>query len=218
MGYLEGWVSQLVLIVLFAVILELLLPTGGFQKYVKFVIGLVLIVALLDPVIKLFHLDPGEIISGLRTGQGSSQVMSQTNQQKTEIEKAQSAYIQEEVAVQLKNSVKEELNGRYGLQIERMGLSVQQVQPQDMSLKSITVIVAKSGDKTGAQAGGQAGAQGSNFSSVKPVKDVSINVESQAPPNNAGMTSAEADKIRSFLAERWGVDKKIISLRMEGGD
>ncbi|WP_100488244.1 stage III sporulation protein AF [Sporolactobacillus pectinivorans] len=210
MGYLEGWVSQLVLIVLFAVILELLLPTGGFQKYVKLVIGLVLIVALLDPVIKLFHLDPGEIISGLRTGQGSSQVMSQTNQQKTEIEKAQSAYIQEEVAVQLKNSVKEELNGRYGLQIKHMGLSVQQVQPQDMSLKSITVIVAKSGDKTGAQ--------DSNFSSVKPVKDVSINVESQAPPNNAGMTSAEAGKIRSFLAERWGVDKKIISLRMEGGD
>ncbi|WP_353947936.1 stage III sporulation protein AF [Sporolactobacillus sp. Y61] len=59
MSYLSGWISQLVLIVLFAVILEILLPSGGFQKYVKLVVGLVLIVVLLDPVMKLFQIDPG---------------------------------------------------------------------------------------------------------------------------------------------------------------
>lgn len=210
MGYLEGWVSQLVMIVLFAVILELLLPAGGFQKYVKLVLGLVLIVALMDPVIKLFHMDPGQIIGGIPTQNGSSQLTLETNQQKKEIEQAQAAYIHEEVAVQMKNRVKEELNGRYGLEITNLVLSANQGNTQNVSLKSITVVAAKS-KKNG-------GTGGNSLSAVRPVDEVSINIGDQVRQNKTGSTSAEADKIRSFLAEQWGVDEKIISLRIEGGD
>ncbi|WP_010631977.1 stage III sporulation protein AF [Sporolactobacillus vineae] len=82
MAYLENWIAQLVLILLFAVILELLLPSGDFQKYVRFVISLVLIVVLLNPMIQLFHLNPETLIQGFRTDQGSSQLNQASNQKK----------------------------------------------------------------------------------------------------------------------------------------
>ncbi|MFX3616355.1 MAG: stage III sporulation protein AF [Sporolactobacillus sp.] len=209
MSYLENWVSQLVIIVLFAVILELLLPSGGYQKYVKLVVGLVLIVALMDPVIRLFHLDPQDLIRGIQIGQGSGQLETETNTQKKEIEKQQRAYIQKQVVVQMKNRVKEELNKRYGLQIEKMELSAKQDNPQEMSLKKVTIVLGKF----------EPSGHADKFPAIQPVQPVSINIgskENSGSRRNAA--SRKTDKIRSLLAERWQIHKQIISIQFEGGD
>ncbi|MFT8317442.1 MAG: stage III sporulation protein AF [Sporolactobacillus sp.] len=209
MSYLENWVSQLVIIVLFAVILELLLPSGGYQKYVRLVVGLVLIVALMDPVIRLFHLDPQDLIRGIQIGQGSRQLETETNTQKKEIEKQQRAYIQKQVVVQMKNRVKEELNKRYGLQIEKMELSAKQDNPQEMSLKKVTIVLGKF----------ESSGHADKFPAIQPVQPVSIHIGSKE--NSGSRTNAasrKTDKIRSLLAERWQIHKQIISIQFEGGD
>lgn len=209
MNYLGGWVSQLVLIVLFAVILELLLPARSFQKYVKFVIGLVLIVALMDPVIRLFQLDPVDLIRGMKTNLGSGQIQSETAGQKKEIESAQTAYIQEQVAVQMKDLVKEELNDQYGLRIRDMALSAKQGGQGSLLLQKVSVVLEKTG---GAQNN-----PGSSAPVVRPVRDVSISVDKQVPGQGTGKGNAQIGKVRSFLAGRWEINKNLISIQMEGG-
>ncbi len=204
MGYLQDWVSQLVLIVILAVVLELLLPTGGFEKYVKFVVGLVLIVALLDPVIKLLHIDPDQIIRGIRSDQGDRQLSEETNRQKKEIVQAQDAYIQKQMAVQMKKQVKEELHARYGLQIEAIELRAADRSNATTPIKKVTVVLGK--EATG-------GSKSYGSSSVRPVQDVSVDIgASGAAINNGKKLSDREKKIRALLAERWGIDKERISL------
>lgn len=208
MAYLEGWVSQLILIVLFAVILELLLPSGSFRKYVKFVIGLVLIVALLDPVIRLFHMDPAELIQGLNVQQEYGNIQNETVVQKKEIEKAQEAYIQEQVAVQLKKRVEEGLNEQYGMQINDLEVSARLDDNQEPALQKIEVVLGRIDPKDSGQS--------KAVSRIRPVDDVSVSLEEHTSDSGTRQESAAADKIRSFLARQWEIDSKLISLRVEG--
>jgi len=43
------------MLIMLAIVLEMLLPNDSFKRYVHMVIGLVLIVALLSPIMKLFN-------------------------------------------------------------------------------------------------------------------------------------------------------------------
>ncbi|MCO7126584.1 stage III sporulation protein AF [Sporolactobacillus shoreicorticis] len=209
MSYLINWVSEIVLIVLFAVILELLVPSGAFQKYIKFVIGLVLIVALMDPVIRLFQVDPSSLLQGLKSEQHDAPIKSETARQKNEIQKAQAAYIQEQVAVRMKNQVKEELNEKYGLQITKLALSAQKVVGQELSLDKVTVTVGKSEQNHRRQESG--------IRTIQPVKNVSIDLGKNDSEKNKVHESDEMKSVRSFLAKRWELNQRLIKVNREGG-
>lgn len=57
MSWLNDWLKQLILIILLASFIELLLPSQTMQRYVRTVIGLFLLLALLSPVFQLVHAD-----------------------------------------------------------------------------------------------------------------------------------------------------------------
>ncbi|SFG88808.1 stage III sporulation protein AF [Sporolactobacillus nakayamae] len=209
MSYLVHWVSEIILIVLFAVILELLVPTGTFQKYIKFVIGLVLIVALMDPVIRLFQVDPSSLIKGLNSEQHDAPIKTETTRQKNEIQKAQAAYIQEQVAVHMKNEVKEELNEHYGLQITDLALSAAKISGQELSVGKVTVVVEKTERNHRSQESG--------IRTIQPVKSVSVDIEDHSSKKKSVHESNEMKSVRSFLARRWELSKSLITVNMEGG-
>nr|WP_238537655.1 stage III sporulation protein AF [Sporolactobacillus vineae] len=123
------------------------------------------------------------------------------------MEKAQAAYIQEQMAVRLSDQVSGPLAERFGLRITRMDLPVDP--NADNPLKNgIQVTVGRTGKSS---------AENSSSQSVTPVKPVSIQigtVTSTVTPAPSGKT----DEIRSFLARRWGIDKSLIGLRIEGGE
>lgn len=57
MNALGEWLKQLVLIVLLAAFADLLLPTKAMQKYVRMVMGLAIIAAMLQPIMPLLQRD-----------------------------------------------------------------------------------------------------------------------------------------------------------------
>jgi len=54
---LGEWLKQIILIVILAVLTDLLLPTKAMQKYVRMVMGLVVIAAILQPIVPFFQRD-----------------------------------------------------------------------------------------------------------------------------------------------------------------
>jgi stage III sporulation protein AF len=48
------WVRQLIFIILFATVAEVLLPAGDLRRYVKMVLGLVVMVAMITPVVDMW--------------------------------------------------------------------------------------------------------------------------------------------------------------------
>ncbi|MFD1176246.1 stage III sporulation protein AF [Paenibacillus puldeungensis] len=57
MSWLGEWLKELILIVLIAVFIDLLLPNRAMERYVKFVVSLLILLTMLSPVMRLFSGD-----------------------------------------------------------------------------------------------------------------------------------------------------------------
>lgn len=51
MESLVAWVKQIIIIVMFSVFIDFFIPSGSFSRYIKVVIGMLIVLALLNPVI-----------------------------------------------------------------------------------------------------------------------------------------------------------------------
>lgn len=100
------WVRNLIVFIIFVAILDMLVPSSSLGKYVRFVIGLLLLVLLLTPLFDIFKMPVQQtleelIFSPLREEHGQSRL----EEKKIEIQSQQHAYILEQMAVQLKKQV-----------------------------------------------------------------------------------------------------------------
>src|SRR5699024_37373 len=57
MDVLNQWVGQIIIFVLLATIVDLLIPATAMKKYIKLVVGLILILIFLKPVFHLFDMN-----------------------------------------------------------------------------------------------------------------------------------------------------------------
>ncbi|XEC92851.1 stage III sporulation protein AF [Paenibacillus tarimensis] len=57
MAWLSDWLRQIIAIILLAGIIDLLLPSSVYQRYVRLVVGLLILLTLLSPVLRLLQGD-----------------------------------------------------------------------------------------------------------------------------------------------------------------
>lgn len=55
LDFLKGWVLNIVTLVMFIVLLEILIPSGKIKKFVNLISGFVLIIAIISPMLGLFN-------------------------------------------------------------------------------------------------------------------------------------------------------------------
>ena len=56
-GWLESWLREIVLVVLFAVVTDMLLPNNTMQRYIKVVVSLFILLTILNPIITFIRSD-----------------------------------------------------------------------------------------------------------------------------------------------------------------
>lgn len=66
MSLLRNWIVNIVLVIIISSLVDILLPNSEMRKYVKFFSGLILIIIILTPIIKLLGTEAGEQI--IKTG------------------------------------------------------------------------------------------------------------------------------------------------------
>ncbi len=54
---LKVWVTNITIAIFFITAVEMILPDNSMKKYAKFVLGLLLIVVIINPIIKIFDKD-----------------------------------------------------------------------------------------------------------------------------------------------------------------
>lgn len=54
-GELTAWIKAIILVVLFATFLEFLLPNNAMQRFIRVIMGLFIMLAILNPIINLLH-------------------------------------------------------------------------------------------------------------------------------------------------------------------
>ncbi|MCM3797178.1 stage III sporulation protein AF [Caldibacillus thermoamylovorans] len=208
MEFLTSWITNIILFILLAVIVELLLPQTGLQKYVKMVLGLLLIIIFLTPVFKLFSVDIDNLLN-TATGKLGEEKISLENsieKQKIEIQKDQHAYILEQTAVQLEEMTEKELMKQFDYQFAHIQLNVSDTIGLTNSIEDIldniesihvTLIDKQEADQT-----------------VMNVEEVNVQLGEQ----KSDFHEADMNSIASFLAKKWGVDRDIVQITIERGN
>jgi stage III sporulation protein AF len=208
MDFLTDWITNILLFILLAVVVELLLPQTSLQKYVKMVIGLLLISIILNPIFKLFSSDLEDLIKNanvLFEKDVNTNIENSIENQKIDIQADQNAYILEQTAVQLVEMTEKELMDTFNYQFRNVELVVDEnyrsyLQPEDVmeNLSSIQVSLQEAAEEKPV---------------VKQVDEVRINL---SEPYETEF-KLDIEPIARFLADKWEVDKELLAISFERG-
>ena len=204
MDFLKEWVTNIIIFILLATVLDMLLPNSSFQKYTKIVTGLILIAIILSPIMKVFTTDFETAIASLSQFNSQNEEENIKNSiefKKKEIQASQHAYILETMAVQLKTAAEEELMEQQGMEIANIELEVndQDQRPFPENLQYVIVHI-KEAENEG--------------ETVAVVREVEIDTDAPLPSKQ---TSKNTDQISSLLSEKWNVPESSIQIMIEGG-
>lgn len=200
MSFLAGWVSNIIIFVLLATVIDMLLPNSALQKYAKMVIGLLLIAIIITPILGLFNKDFDDILTAATSefeDQKKKDLGNLTEMKKKEIQATQGAYILKQMAVDLQAEVEEELMADYNMRISSIDVGVKnEEKPGVDDLQNITISLEK--------------AEGKENSEIEAVAKVDINTDGPSTSNDANL-----DAVKRFLATSWSVDEEIIEIAGE---
>jgi len=202
MEFLKEWVTNIILFILLATVIDMLLPSSSMQKYTKMVTGLLLIAIILTPIFKLISKDFEASLASIPTFQGTDEKEMENliDLKKKEIQASQHAYILEEMAVQLKKDVEEELMEQYGLEIAHIDVQTNEESDQAFPENLQKVVVLLKQPEAGVE-------------SVEVIKSVEINTETPLPSQKL---TEETENIIALLSEKWNVAEETVEVSVEG--
>ncbi|MDQ0481712.1 stage III sporulation protein AF [Guptibacillus hwajinpoensis] len=204
MGVLTGWVTNIIVLILLATVLELLLPNSSMQRYVKMVIGLMLMAVILSPVLTIFSKDFNTMLRSatLNDFDRSTQLENTIESKKSEIQASNAAYIEEQMAVQLKSQVEKELRERFNLQISNIALHLTEEEGE----KNIDQIAVMVEEATGDE-------------SVSEIEAVSVSFQIEENElEDFDSTDSTSKKVAYFLADEWALYPKQVGVQVKGGE
>jgi stage III sporulation protein AF len=199
MEFLTEWITNIIVFVLLATVIDMLLPSSNMQKYVKIVTGLLLITIILTPLLKLMTADVDAVVDSFRLN-GASQNNSVENlieMKKKEIQASQRAYILEQMAVQMKQQAEKELMEKSGKVIEKVSIAATDLENIPDSITEVTVYLSAKEDKD----------------AIEAVRNVEIDTGDKT---RAEKTDENVSLVTSLLAEEWNLSPEKIIIA-EGG-
>ncbi|MEH7383120.1 stage III sporulation protein AF [Bacillus sp. JJ1533] len=210
LSFIAEWITNIILFILLATIVDMLLPSSSMQKYVKMVTGLLLILIILTPLFSLFKsdLDQALLNMNLKPVQSEKNLENLIDLKKKEIQASQRAYILETMAVQLESEVEEELvQSEYDLTVQEVNVflssevDVKETVTLD-DIQSIEVVLSK---------------ETAEPDDVPVVKPVEINTSKQIEPVYKKVDQTNVKAITKSLSTRWEIDSEKIVVTVEGG-
>ncbi|WP_306807549.1 stage III sporulation protein AF [Cytobacillus gottheilii] len=202
MDFIKEWITNIILFILIATVIDMLLPNTKLQKYTKMVTGLLLIAIILTPILQFISKDFEQAFATVPSFQAVSEnnMENSIEMKKKEIQASHDAYILENMAVQLKMDAEEELMAQYGLQIAHIEIVSEEKDENDIPvLQQLIVQLEQAQEESEA---------------VEAVEPVDINTGKPLPSRTA---TNDAKDIAALLSDSWDVDGRIIDVLMEGG-
>ncbi|WP_410768253.1 stage III sporulation protein AF [Fontibacillus sp. BL9] len=229
MDFLGEWLKEIILVVLIAVFIDLLLPNRSMERYVKFVVSLLILLTLLSPVMRLFSSDAEQQIESAFAGswddpeysgtkESTEVILRQGEQLRKQNEQEALQWAGEEAARQMKGQIERET----GLAVERVTVTLTGGKPAEEtrskekteeiapSIKTVEVVMKQDQDTVNEQKSGES-------SGIKPVQKVKVDLSN--PPEGSGAQTIEAmAKPESGKSEQSAdsMEKKQIHALVEG--
>jgi stage III sporulation protein AF len=185
MAFLSDWLRGLILVIFLAVILDMILPNNAMQRYAKLVMGLLIILMLLSPILKLSGKSVYEMdftLDSLLTGGRKSNLptLDQINAQSEALRQQNEGLTAEAWKAGITENVRGIVEAeKPGLTVDRVEVQyTQNEQGQPQKLEALTVTV-----KTRLQAG--------SVQAVQEVSPVVIGKSSESADSEAALAQGD---------------------------
>lgn len=206
MSMLSDWVIQIIIFIFIGTILELIIPNNSMKRYVHIVVGLILLLILVQPILYIFSINIPATLQEIEKSLFSQDELllsseKKLEEQKSEIQVEQDAYIWNEVTSQLIYEANTVLEKEYD------GTTVSDIQfetdgGEAVELENIEkIIVTLDTTET-------------DKKEVSIVQPVEIGKSSQQEQQVESITG---NKIRQTLANLWGIEEEKIEYVWEEG-
>lgn len=203
MQFVTEWIRNIIVFLLLATMLHLILPNSNLQKYVKFVVSLLLVVLILTPLFKLLQTDVNEVIANFNQEKyvADGSIKNSIDTKKKEIQALTRAYSLEEMAVKMKKEVGKEFEKKYGVTVSEIKIIAAETKEEVKAAKDIQSVIVTLKE-----------AEVKKNDAIETVKPVEINT--RAPRKTSEETNIE---MKQFFSSRWQLEDKQIQVQMEGG-
>lgn len=203
MSSLTEWVTNIILFILLATVIDMLIPNSSMQKYTKLVTGLLLMAIIMTPLFKILSKDfeANFLTISQIDPSGEKNIKNSIEVKKKEIQANEQAYILEQIAVRLKKDTAKELMKRYGFEVETVKLYIDKNSQQTFpdNLQKVSVSLKQTGNRAG---------------TVETIKQVEINIKE---PQTSQKQDDQIKEIAGFLSQKWNVQESRIQVLIEGG-
>ncbi|WP_201003663.1 stage III sporulation protein AF [Paenibacillus glycanilyticus] len=238
-AWLSDWLKNIIAVIMLAAFVELLLPNKAMLRYARLVIGLLILLTIMSPILRLLQ---GDFNAKLKEGithwdqlepqhEVKMPTLSDIQKKADELNKQQNndaAVLMEQT---LEAAMKDAVVKQMKLAVEAVDVSLNwEKQGQKLTPTIASVLVTLPAEKAE-----PAGTAEPNEEDVKEVSAISVDVDVQTETGGADKQQAEAGKseagdgwvqvntteskeIRSLLAEGWGIRSANVQVRQRAGN
>lgn len=213
MAYIGEWVKHIVLLILMATFLDLILPNSSMRKYVKLVVGFLLILLILSPILQLFKLDQDRLLLTIDQilEKKNRPLTLQMEQEQSRIKVGQDQAIIDEVIVKWSEEIKVGIEKDFDVVVQHVTLDLQrsgdQIDIHELTLQIEQIPKKESESEQGKD---QEGKSPSTVKEVEPIQPVMIQInDSRNKRKDQDMISDEQKKIEkevlTYLNDEWNI-------------
>jgi stage III sporulation protein AF len=233
MEWLNGWIKELILIILIAAFTDLLLPNHALQRYVRTVIGLFILLVLLSPIYELFHQrwTPNQVIqAGLgepTANEAQMQSLSTIVKQSNELKSANQQQAKQLLEQQLAVSMQEGIENQFDVSVQQMQVTTKLDDKGKPSIDQVNLVLSASSNKT-VKVQGQVQEEISTIAVIKPIQPVIIDLKSAKDERDVPIESTNVEKsmtksesaddsiheqIKQSIALEWQIKRSQIHIK-----
>lgn len=66
MSFFSNWISQIVVLILFITVIDMMLPNNSYRNVIRLVFSMVIIVCLISPILNLYKMSPQDIFNPIK--------------------------------------------------------------------------------------------------------------------------------------------------------
>lgn len=204
MEWISDWIRQIILIIFIATFIDLLLPNSSLERYVKLIMGLIIIVSILQPVLQLvLHEEKWSKFSELLApavdiDQYASLKKIQENS--TELTQVQSEAIQQQFQNSISTWIKKQVTEKYDVKVVSAKVTAN-LNKETPVIQKIEVQGVKNQEK-------------SSTDVVQPIEPVDLSQDMQK--EHASKIDAKVQQeIQSFIGSAWNIDTKQVTVQIQ---
>lgn len=214
-AFLSNWLKEIILLILIATFMDLLLPNRSMERYVKLVMGLVIILAILAPIISLLNKNVDWSNLSLTDGAHLSREMTSLESihaSGEELIETQDRLVIEETERRIAEKIAAEIDEEFEVTVLERHVMMEQASEKQMGIKQVTLTISPKILPKNRKGASQP------IQPVTLVEPIVIDSTSESSPSalkgESQQQSELAQKISRYLQKQWELQPNQIVIQI----